>query len=300
MPSYKVYYHNNGRIDITPSINKCKFYRIPYHLLENKTHNIQLESKFIVYLLSGKDTDNKDCLYVGTSTKGLEKRPTEHKDKKVDWKNCIVLTSFDNMLNGAIILEIEYLVDERIRETKEYKNTTEKVTNKAVSPDEKELASEVFPTILDVYDMLGVNLKKNIQTTLNSQPNSYTTPQSRKSDFSILKLPSDMIAWLEEAETIILPLDNKLESNVTKSYASIKYPKTSKTVAYFYPNKRKKQIRVLLQGTPELYSDQKITLRPDTMHNGNCKAMFYINGPDDLGYLRAFAAIAIRNCHPTH
>lgn len=198
------------------------------------------------------------------------------------------------MLNGTIILQIEYLVYTRINETKGFRNVTERVTKKAANPDEKELASEVFPTILEVYDMLGINLKRDPQSTLTNQPMEVHIPPSVRSDFSALKLPADMVSWLEEAEKMILVLDNKLESNVTTTYASIKYHGVSKTIAYFYPNKQKKQIRVLLQGTADWYSDPRVIERPDSMHNGRCKAMFYINGPEDLRYLRMFAEIAIK------
>lgn len=299
MSSYKINYRDNGRIDITPAVNKCKFYRIPYRLLESKTHNVKVESDNVVYLLSGKNADNKDCLYVGTSTDGLESRPTSHKSKKVDWKTCIVLTSFDNMLTGAVILHLEYLIYNRINDTKAYKNETEKVTDKA-TPDEKEIALEVLPTVLEVYDMLGINLKRDPQNTLISHKMEVGTTFVSKTDYSKLKLHGDMVAWLEEAEKSILAMDDKLEPNVTTQYASFKYPGVSKTIAYFYPIKPKKQFRVLLHGTPDWYSDPKVTERPDTMHNGKCKAMFIINGPEDLGYLRLFAEIAIKKSRSAH
>lgn len=295
MTSFTVNYQRNRLIEIKPNLYNFIFYRIPYNLLIS--NKVDLDLGFIVYLLSGKNAEGKDCLYVGTSTDGIKNRPTSHEDKNVDWKSCIVFTSnSNNFLNDSKIRYIEDRLRRMIDKTEIYINTTKSTSGKTVNKEEKEECETAIPYLLEIYDLCGINLTPKYSSDLDKyNTEKDTVPDSAKnSDFSQLNINSEMENWLREAEIIINQLDPELKTNVTKSYVSFKYNGISKTIAYCYPNKRENTIRILFQGTADWYSDPKIVPRPENMHNGDCKAMFFITDGNDLKYFRLFAETAIK------
>ena len=77
---------------------------------------------------------------------------------------------------------------------------------------------------------------------------------------------------------------------MTKQYANYF---CGKIFAYWYPLKSQNKFRVLLRGTAEEYNDSGVTPRPENVHNGDCKVMFYVSCSDDLKYFRLFAEKAI-------
>ncbi len=99
-----------------------------------------------------------------------------------------------------------------------------------------------------------------------------------------------MTKWLKIAESIALEIDSSIKSDVTKQYANYS---CGKIFAYWYPLKSQNKFRVLLRGTAEEYNDPRVTPRPENVHNGDCKAMFYVSCSDDLKYFRLFAEMAI-------
>lgn len=300
MANYDVKYQKGSYVEISSVLNNYKFYRVPYSLLESKKHGIVTDCNFIVYLLIGKDSkDGRDSLYVGTSTDGIDGRPTSHEKKESVWSDCIIFTGAnDKLLNNSRILYLEDRLRHLIDDTKRYKNETIVTTGKAANKDEKALCESILPSILEVYYILGVDLTPKYKTDLRDYVEKKTEQKEDypivATDYSSLKLPSEMEDWLKAAESAVIGLDPKLKANVTSQYASYKYDKVSKTVAYCYPNRREKTIRVLFQGTPDWYNDKRVTDRPENMHNGDCKAMFFIKCADDLKYFRLFAEIAIQ------
>jgi hypothetical protein len=299
MTSFTVTYRQSKCIEVKSNGTSYKFYRIPYSLLESGKHGIVPDSKFVVYLLKGKDKENRDCLYVGTSTNGIENRPTSHGDKKVAWETCIIFTSFDpTFLNDSKIRYIEDRLRCAIDETKEYINTTKSTSGKGTNDYDNEDCDKAMPYILEVYDLMGINImpkrKVELGDFLVDKPIGSVMTAGKGTDYSQLKLTDEMKDWFKTAESIVKELDPQIIPNVTSTYANFKYPGVSKTVAYFYPNKREGKVRVLLQGTPDWYNDPKVTPRPENMHNGDCKAMFFITCDADLKYFRLFAEIAVQ------
>ena len=146
--------------------------------------------------------------------------------------------------------------------------------------------------------MMGYDLtpkyKADLRDYMNDKPQTKEDAAFITADYSALKLPIEMEEWLKAAESAVRNLDPRLKANVTSQYASYKYDKVSKTIAYCYPKRREKTILVLLQGTPDWYDSPKVTERPENMHNGDCKARFFITCSDDLKYFRLFAEIAIQ------
>ncbi|MBR6203665.1 MAG: hypothetical protein IKQ60_01135 [Candidatus Methanomethylophilaceae archaeon] len=299
MTSFTVSYRQSRCIVVTPKGTSFRFYRIPYQLLESNKHGEKPDSDFVVYLLRGKDAEGSDCLYVGTSTNGIDSRPTSHGDKDVLWEDCIVFTSFDStFLNDSKIRYIEDRLRRLIDGAGRFVNKTRSTTGKAANEDEKEECDRALPYILDVYDMMGTDLHPKSASGLGAFLMDETSQPERReapiSDYSRLKLPVEMEEWLKVAESSTKDLDPAIVANVTSTYVSFKYPGVSKTVAYCYPSKRDRRIRVLFQGAPEWYDDPKVTRRPDNMHNGDCKALFYISCSGDLKYYRLFAEIAVQ------
>ena len=181
---------------------------MPYALLETRKHGISTDCNFIVYLLIGKDANTgKDSLYVGTSTDGIDGRPTSHEKKESVWTDCIFFTgSNDKLLNNSKILYLEDRLRHLIDDTKRYKNETKSTTGKAANKDEKALCDSILPSILEVYDILGVDLNPKQKTDLLQfvpASNSINGTSSADSvDYSKLKLNAEMIGWFTEAERI--------------------------------------------------------------------------------------------------
>lgn len=297
MTSFTVTYRQSKCIEVKSNGTSYKFYRIPYSLLESGKHGIVPDSDFVVYLLKGKNKENRDCLYVGTSANGIENRPTSHGDKKVAWETCIVFTSFDpTFLNDSKIRYIEDKLRYAIDKRKEYVNTTKSTSGKGTNDNDNEDCDKALPYIFEVYDLMGIDILPKRKIELGDFDIDKTVvnvmPSGKKTDYSKYKLNSEMLEWYEEAERICKQLDHELFANVKAStYVSYKYP--NKTVAYCYPLQRENKIRVILQGTPDWYNDPKVTKWPGG-HHGVCKSLFYIKSEEDLKYFRLFVEIAIK------
>lgn len=297
--SYAVQYGSNRCITITPKGFSFKFYRIPYQLLLNGKHGVSLDNNYIVYLLEGKDPEGRDCLYVGTSSNGLSGRPTSHGDKNVDWKNCIVFTSFDpDLIHRGIIEYLEDRIRHIIDESKLYVNKTVVTVGTPSNPADKDFCERTLRIMLEAYDLCGIDLTPRYRSGLDSflidKPVTRIQQVPSASDFSSFGLPEEMNDWLRSAEAMMRELDPRIVTNIKSTYVNFKYGGVSKTVAYCYPSKRDRRIRVLFQGTPEWYKDHRVTMRSEHMHNGDCKAMFYITCAENLKYFRVFAETAIQ------
>lgn len=298
MTVYKVECKQNGCIVVSKNLSTFRFYRIPYRLLETRKHGIDPPNKFIVYLLSGKTASYPHVLYVGTSYRGIDDRPTAHEDRiyekePIEWESCIIFTTTDDFFNDTTIRYLENSIRGYIDDSRKYKSSTNYTSGGGANNSDKEACDTFLPTVLEIYSMLGIDLTSGYKFTLNSfieeKEGKITTPEP-KTDYSSLNLPLEMTEWLRAAESIALEIDSSIKSDVTKQYANYS---CGKIFAYWYPLKSQNKFRVLLRGTAEEYNDPRVTPRPENVHNGDCKAMFYVSCSDDLKYFRLFAEKAI-------
>lgn len=295
MTSYEIDYKSNGVLTIDVPGSSCSMCRIPYDLLRTKKHGVTPNSNFVVYLLIGRKQTGERSLYVGTSTKGIDVRPRSHEDKNSTWEQCIVFSAKPSDLCESTILHIEDRLRTMIDETVEFENETLMTKRDSANQRQKDLADKYFiPAIREVYDILGVKLKgfkvPDIKNYSESEE-KILRPAIEGADFSHFKLPADMVEWFTMAESLAQEIDRDAETNVKKTYVAFKHG--GLTAAYCYPLKSEKTIRVYFRGTKDWYSDPKVVARPDNIHNGDCKAEFFIRCKDDLRYFRLFLKIAM-------
>ena len=291
MAFYKIEYISDGTLKVTKPGSTALFYRTTYERLITKTHGIDPKHRYIVYLLIGKKEDNRDALYVGKSTGGVNGRPRQHEDdKKTEWQYCIIFTSSDGEAGDGVIQTIENDVKTAIGQfPNRYFCDTSVSSANAGNRSDKEIAKTFMPAIMDVYDILGVHLKSttDLDHFVHDNPGFVTD----SSDYSGFNLPKNMIDWFRNMESITKKLDKKSETIVKKTYVAIKH--NDLTVAYCYPIKSQNTIRIYFRGTADMFSDPRITERPEKVHNGDCKAMFYIWDDDDLRYFELFLKTAM-------
>lgn len=296
MSSYEVHYENNRYVDICDPSSTIKLYRILFSLLESKHSNIPTpESEHIVYLLSGKDNTGRDCLYVGKSSNGIKNRPTSHEDKNVPWKYCYILTSTNaNLLNGS---RAQYLEDclKRLIDQSDYDNKTINTSGKEANLKDKEVCDKILPKILESLDILGIDIKTGQDSIIAEAPVKMLIRESDEGiDYSEFDLPQEMIDWLKKIKDIMESLDSGIATNIktNSNYVSFRFSK--KTLVYCYPRKSEKFIRVFFYGTPDWYSDPRVTQRPEKYHNRPCDSVFYIRDAKDIESFRTFAETLIR------
>lgn len=297
---YEIEHKENGVLKITASGDSYTIFRIPYNLLQSKNHGVNLtveqRSDFIVYLLSGKTKDGENALYVGTSTTGIDKRPVEHEDKGIAWDQCIIFTAEEKDLSESTILHIE----DRIRKlidgcSKRYVNVTRQTKGRSANKKQQDLADRKFiPAIIEVYDILGFDLHPVRKTDLRSfieTESEEVIPQVIKGNYDNLKLTGEMKEWLAIADSIVLKIDPGVITKVKKVYATHSY---GKVFAYWYPLVRENKFRVLLRGTAQDYDDPRVIPREEKVHNGDCKAVFYVTCENDLKCYGKFVKIAMQ------
>ena len=300
MTTYNVEYLQNGCIEVSKAFGTLCFYRIPYDLLESKQHDIELPSNFIVYLLKGSTPSHPNVLYVGTSYRGMQDRPTGHENRKfrgekIDWDSCIIFTTTDGLLNDSTLRFLEDSIREHITNSKQFKSSTKSTSKDGANKKDKRACEAILPTILEVYSILGVDLTPKYPASedkpVKKKKKDDETPVS-PSDFSSLGLPTEMTDWLVKAEKIVSDVDPSAKASVSKLYASYS---CGKIFAYWYPLKSKNLFRIYLRGNASDYKNPKVTQRDEKVHNGDCKAEFYVGSEGDLEYFRMFAEIAIQN-----
>jgi len=260
---------------------------------------VELHNDNIVYLLSGKDSEGQDNLYVGMSSDGLRTRPTGHKDKNIPWDYCYFLTVLDpEVINGGMAEFIEYYLAHRVMDSKLYISQTERVSDKKSNPKEKELCKTmVLPYLVQILDILGIHLReqKKVDITQFAQHiNRFgTVPVSESNDYSVLKMGGLISDWLENMEMIMKSLYPAIDTVIKTDSKYVAYKKGKKTVIRCYPKKDESRIDVFFYGRPEVYSDSKITLRPENRHDKPLDSMFVIRDNSDLNYFQLFAQKAI-------
>ena len=293
MTNYTVNYAKNECVTITPKGTSYRFYRIPYMKLKNNLNIITPDSEFIVYLLVGKDSQEKDCLYVGTATDGIKTRPTSHPNKG-NWQDCIVFTSFDHTyLNDSNNRYIEDCVRHIIIDDEKYVNKTDNTSPKFANNYDKEDCDKALPIILEVYDMLGVHLKKKSNPDISRFIEDESEESVKSSNIKIdsLNLPHDMAVWYGEIQSTFSKIDSSIKLNIPKSkqYISFQYVGHNRTVAYCYHTPSKKKIQVRFYGNYDQFNDPRVFEPLKDTHNGDCKALFDIKSYEDLKYLPVFA-----------
>lgn len=187
MKKYIIRYNSKNCVELSKPINTTLVYRIPYMNIKNKTHNIDISNRFIVYILYGKNESGKDFLYVGKSKNGIDYRPTAHEDKNIKWNMCYVLTDIKErtILNDGTIQYLEDKICSRINEIDKYVNTTKQTTSGTANHSDMEDCDEFLEESYDMLFTLGLDLfeDEDADGITNATQRNFTVADSQKKLF---------------------------------------------------------------------------------------------------------------------
>lgn len=157
---YTIRLDENKCLEVTNSTSSILVYRIPYEKIKDRTHGLDIQNRFIVYILHGKNLNGKDYLYVGKSKNGIDYRPVSHEDKYRDWDDCYVLTTFKErtFLNDGTIQYIEDAIKQRIDSLNRYIDTTSLTNVGTANSAEEEDCDEYLDDVYDRLFLMGLDL----------------------------------------------------------------------------------------------------------------------------------------------
>lgn len=147
-------------IEMSKANSSILVYRFPYQNLKSKESSFEIENKFVVYILLGKNSNGKDAIYVGKSRKGIKNRPTAHEDKYPNWTMCYILTQFKErtFFNDGTIQYIENALNKRIDSLGAFDNTTVTTNTGTANMQDEEDCDEFIEEALQMLDILGLDL----------------------------------------------------------------------------------------------------------------------------------------------
>ena len=167
--------YDNQCIEMSKANSSILIYKLPYMLIKNKTHGLNISNRFIVYILFGTNDKGKDIIYVGKSKNGIDNRPAAHEDKNTNWQLCYILTTFKErtFFNDGTIQYIEDKIRQRIDFIDRYINTTKQTTSGTANMFDEEDCDDY---LLEAYNMLfsiGLDLIENPVPVVNTNKKNY-------------------------------------------------------------------------------------------------------------------------------
>lgn len=144
----------NGRMSCELSNWSGKAYKIPRIKIKDCNDRVDLLST-AVYLLFGKDEEDKDQVYIGEA-ESILKRLNQHLTQKDFWNETIVFISKDENLNKAHIKYLENRLYEIAKKANRYKieNTIIPTQSSISEPDRAEM-EEYIENIMMLVNTLG-------------------------------------------------------------------------------------------------------------------------------------------------
>ena len=159
----------SGRsIELSKPNSTSLVYKFAYRDVEAKKNCGMIQNKFIVYILTGRDDNGRDIIYVGKSKNGIDYRPTAHKDKFSNWSTCYVLTQFieRSFFNDGTIQYLEDQICSRVNEIGKYVNTTISTTSGTANKEDEEDCEEYLIEAYQMLNILGLDLITNSEEDL--------------------------------------------------------------------------------------------------------------------------------------
>lgn len=144
----------NGRMSCELSNWSGKAYKIPRIKVKDCSDRDDLTSTG-VYLLFGKDDEDKDQVYIGEA-ESILKRVNQHLTQKDFWNETIVFISKDDNLNKAHIKYLENRLFELAKTANRYKiENTITPTQSSISESDKAEMEEFIENIKMLVNTLG-------------------------------------------------------------------------------------------------------------------------------------------------
>ena len=192
---YLIKYSNNHCVEISKPNSSILAYKIPYREIKNKIIDMSITNRFIVYILTGKDKEGKDIIYVGKSKNGIDNRPVAHEGENKIWKTCYILTSLNeqSFLNDGTIQYIEDKLNQHIKQLDMYLNTTKVTNSNTIGNYEMECCDEYLDEIFNMLFILGLDLY-----IYDSDKNSDIKSEDIKTDDDIDTLYNNIVNSLSK------------------------------------------------------------------------------------------------------
>lgn len=144
----------NGRLTCELSNWSGKAYKIPRINIKDCTDRVDLTSTG-VYLLFGKDDDDKDQVYIGEA-ESILKRLNQQLTQKEFWKEAIVFISKDENLNKAHIKYLENRLHDIAKSANRYKLDNSLIpTQSLISESDRAEMEEFIEYIKMLVNTLG-------------------------------------------------------------------------------------------------------------------------------------------------
>ena len=152
--------YDNQCIEMSKANSSILIYKLPYMLIKNKTHGLNISNRFIVYILFGTNDKGKDIIYVGKSKNGIDNRPAAHEDKNTNWQLCYILTTFKErtFFNDGTIQYIEDKIRQRIDFIDRYINTTKQTTSGTANMFDEEDCDDYLREAYNMLFSIGLDL----------------------------------------------------------------------------------------------------------------------------------------------
>ncbi len=160
----------NGRMSCELSNWTGKAYKIPRIKIKDCIDRKDLNST-AVYLLLGKNEDNKDLVYIGEA-ENVFNRLNQHLSQKDFWKETIVFISKDENLNKAHIKYLENRLHDIACKTNRYEIENGcKPTLSSISESDRAEMEEFIENIKLLVNTLGHKVfEEKRETSINSKP----------------------------------------------------------------------------------------------------------------------------------
>lgn len=223
MKNYIIKCTDNRCLEISESNSTILIYKIPYELVKNKSYDIKIDNRFIVYILYGSNDNGKDVIYVGKSKNGLDYRPTAHEDKYDNWTDCYILTNYveRTFLNDGSIQYLEDKIAKKVKELNTFESTTKVTVEDSANSVDKINCDDYLEKAYPMLYTLGLNLIDKKKIVKNDTNKSKLTPMGKK-----VQLTFDMIGIPIGSELTFVADENvkvKVVSNREVEYNGERY-----------------------------------------------------------------------------
>lgn len=165
----------NNCVEMIKPNSSILVYKLPYNEVKKEILDVEITNRFIVYILVGKNVNNKDIIYVGKSKNGIDNRPTAHEEEGKKWKICYVLTTLSEktFFNDGTIQYIEDQIHQRIKQLPYFENTTKTTISNTVSSYDSEYCDEYIEEVYRMLYVLGLdlNIEEDIYDLMPSEIN---------------------------------------------------------------------------------------------------------------------------------
>ncbi|MBR1612848.1 MAG: hypothetical protein IJ671_04845 [Succinivibrio sp.] len=157
---FRIHCSDKKCLEVSKATSTTLVYKVAYNQLKDRSHDLDISNRFIVYILFGKNMHGKDFIYVGKSKNGIDNRPTSHEDKNSNWDMCYILTNFKErtFLNDGTIQFIEDSIQKQINKTERFQNTTKTTSTDTANSSEEDDCRAFLDEAYEMLNVLGLDL----------------------------------------------------------------------------------------------------------------------------------------------